>query len=157
MLAGPSRLDAAEPTLDTLEEDHAIQRALCRDIEALADGLPKLPPLPEVRRLCDRVMRVAGAHLVRAELVFERLPAGQGPSDAELETLREMHALDATHADDLVMALWDHVGREPEAHVGQLSYMLRCFFDGCRRAIALKESWIAAARRAGAGPGLRPD
>ena len=144
MLAGPSRLDAAEPTLDTLEEDHAIQRALCRDIEALADGLPKLPPLPEVRRLCDRVMRVAGAHLVRAELVFERLPAGQGPSDAELETLREM-------------ALWDHVGREPEAHVGQLSYMLRCFFDGCRRAIALKESWIAAARRAGAGPGLRPD
>ena len=144
MLAGPSRLDAAEPTLDTLEEDHAIQRALCRDIEALADGLPKLPPLPEVRRLCDRVMRVAGAHLVRAELVFERLPAGQGPSDAELETLR-------------VMALWDHVGREPEAHVGQLSYMLRCFFDGCRRAIALKESWIAAARRAGAGPGLRPD
>ncbi len=149
-LADTSRPDIVGPTLDTIEEDHAIQRALCRDLETLADRLPQLPPLPEVRRLCDRVMRVAGAHLVRAELVFERLPAGQGPGDAELDALREMHALDATHADDLVMALWDHVGRQPEAHVGQLSYMLRCFFDGCRRAIALKESWIAAARRAGA-------
>lgn len=152
-LADPSRHEAIEPTLDTIEEDHAFQRALCRDLEALADGLPKLPPLPEVRRLCDCVMRVGGTHLARAELVLERLPAGQRPSDLELEMLREMHALDATHSDDLVAALWDHVGREPGAHVGQLSYMLRCFFDGCRRAIARKESWIAAARRADISPG----
>ena len=35
---------------------------------------------------------------------------------------------------------------------GTFGYMLRCFFDGCRRAIALKESWLAAARRADVTP-----
>ena len=39
------------------------------------------------------------------------------------------------------------------AHVGQLAYMLRCFFDGCRRAIAFKECLIALAERPAAMTG----
>lgn len=147
------------PTLQTLEEDHAIQAVLCRDLETLADGLPGMPCLPEVRRLCDRIIWVVDTHFDRAEEAFLRLPPSVRPGGEEIQRLREMHLLDALHGHDLVVAMWDHAARcgpdltppgvaTPPGAV-QLGYMLRCFFDGCRRAIALKESWRAAARRAG--------
>jgi hypothetical protein len=135
------------PTLDTLREDHLIQQLLCNDLEAVADKLPDLPPLPEIRRLCDRVLRITGTHFVRAENVLASLPEGRRPSMEELDMLHGMHLLDETHAEDLVSALWQQARLRDKANVGQLAYMLRCFFDGCRRAIALKERWIADALR----------
>jgi len=147
-----SHLALVEPTPDTIEGDHVIQRALCRDLEALADGLPALPPSAAIRRLCARVTGITTVHFARAERVVARLPAGARPDAAALAGLREMHALDAAHGDDLVTALRDRLGPLPDAQAGQLAYMLRCFFDGCRRAIALKESWLAAARRADITP-----
>lgn len=150
-----------EPSLETLEEDHAIQLVLCRDLEALADGLPGLPGLPGIRRLCDRIICVVDTHFDRAEQALAALPPAVRPGEEELERLREMHLMDSLHGHDLVVALWQHAahqghcgtGRAAAARpgVGQLGYMLRCFFDGCRRAMALKESWRAAARRAGVG------
>ena len=143
----PNLLRLVVPTLETLEEDHAIQRILCNDLEAVADNLPELPPTVEVRRLCDRIMRVSGTHFARAEQVFSLLPAERRPSDDVLQKLHEMHELDELHGQDVVVALWQHVGKSSASHVGQLAYMLRCFFDGCRRAITLKESLIAMAER----------
>src|SRR5206468_9564779 len=107
-----------------------------------ADNLPELPTTPEVRRLCDRIMRVTATHFPRAEQVFSLLPADQRPSDEVLQTLHAMHELDDLHGQDLVVALWQYVGKSSGSHVGQLAYLLRCFFDGCRRAIALKEGLI---------------
>jgi hypothetical protein len=135
------------PMLDTLREDHLIQQLLCNDLEALADRLPELPPLPDIRRICDRIVRITGTHFVRAENLFGSMPSSQRPSPEELEMLHGMHILDETHAEDLVSALWQQARLHDRANIGQLSYMLRCFFDGCRRAIALKESWIANAQR----------
>jgi hypothetical protein len=143
----PARLRLVLPTLETLEEDHAIQRILCNDLEAVADNLPALPSTVDVRRLCDRIMRVTATHFVRAEQVLDSLPAEQRPSAATLEILHAMHQLDELHGHDLIVALWQHVGRANGSHVGQLAYMLRCFFDGCRRAIALKESLLTLAQR----------
>jgi len=144
-----SYLALVEPTLDTIEADHVIQRALCRDLEALADGLPALPAQLAIGRLCKRVTRVTTLHFERAERVIARLPIAVRPDAPALAGLCEMHALDAAQGDDLVAALRGRFGPLPDAQAGQLAYMLRCFFDGCRRAIALKESWIVAARRAG--------
>jgi hypothetical protein len=136
-----------EPTLDTLEEDHVIQQILCRDLEALADGLPGLPSLADIRRLCDRIIRVVDTHFDRAEKVFAELQADRRPSDNDRAMLRSMHMLDAMHGHDLIVALWQHTAQADQYGVGELSYMLRCFFDGCRRAIMLKESWRDAAQR----------
>jgi len=143
----PVRLRLVQPTMETLEEDHLIQRILCSDLEAVADNLPILPSTLEVRRLCDRIMRVTATHFVRAEQVFDSLPIGQRPGAATLEMLHAMHQLDELHGHDLIVALWQHVGRTNGSHVGELAYMLRCFFDGCRRAIALKESLMALTQR----------
>ena len=139
---------AFPPPMNSLEvvlEDHLIQRVLCNDLEAAADRLPTLPPLPAIRRLCDRIQHVTSTHFARAEQLFAALPPGQRPDDAALAALRQMHQLDEVHGQDLVAALWEHARAPRPGKADQLGYMLRCLFDGCRRAIALKESWIAAA------------
>lgn len=138
----------APPTLDTLLDDHAIQRLLCDELEAMADSLPMLPSLCAVRRLCDKILWITTTHFARAERIFSALPPGHGPTPTEIATLRQMHQLDEMHAQDLVAELWSHAAGRPNGGVGQLGYMLRCFFDGGRRAIALKESWIAEGMRA---------
>jgi hypothetical protein len=132
------------PTLDTLREDHLIQQLLCNDLEVVADKLPELPSLPEIRRLCDRIQRITSTHFPRAENILGTLPVERRPSRDALDKLHGMHLLDETHAQDLVSALWQQARLRDRGNIGQLSYMLRCFFDGCRRAIALKESWISA-------------
>ena len=138
----------APPTLDTLLDDHAIQRLLCDELEAVADGLPALPPLCAIRRLCDKILWITTTHFARAERILSALPSGHGPTPAEIATLRQMHQLDELHAQDLVAELWSHAAGRPSGGVGQLGYMLRCFFDGGRRAIALKESWITGGMQA---------
>jgi hypothetical protein len=138
-------------TLETIAEDHVIQRLLCNDLEALADRLPALPPLPAIRKLCDRVHHVTTTHFSRAEMAFNALPLRHRPEQSALAGLRQMHHMDELHAEDLVSALWQHALQPDRREVGQLAYMLRCFFDGCRRAIALKESWIRAAESPVAG------
>ena len=143
----PPTLRLVVPTLETLGEDHLIQRILCSDLEEVADNLPTLPSALEVRRLCDRIMRVTTSHFARAEQVFRLLPDEQRPDADTLQCLHEMHVLDWLHGQDLVVALWQHFGGASGSHVGQLAYMLRCFFDGCRRAISFKESLIALAER----------
>jgi len=132
---------------EMIREDHLIQQLLCADLEALADKLPELPPLLEIRRLCDRMERITSSHFMRAEHALRSLPPPHQPSADALETLRNMHLLDEVHAHDLIGALWQQTRQRDQSHlhVGQLAYMLRCFFDGCRRAIALKESWVATA------------
>jgi len=157
-------------TLETLRDDHAIQRLLCDELETVADGLPDLPPPDAIRRLCDRILWITETHFARAEAIFGRLPPGCGPSPTALAALCRMHRLDEVHAQDLVAQLWKYAAGRAHCNgghgaaragpaavrcaegrsaapmageVGQLAYMLRCFFDGGRRAIALKESWIA--------------
>lgn len=146
-LSSPDRLLPAEATIETIEDDHLVQEVLCRELEALADRLPDLPPLPELRRLSGRILQITTQHLPRAEALFTNLPASARPGPEALRALRTMHALDTIHGQDLVAALWAYAGSRARDQVGQLSYMLRCFFDGNRRAIALKESWIAGLRR----------
>ncbi len=135
-----------QSTIETLDEDHIIQRLLCDDLERVADHLPALPTLPQLRRISDRILRVTSSHFARAEQVLRMMPPEQRPTPAMLDALHQMHVLDELHGQDLIVTLWQHVGAVAGANVGQLSYMLRCFFDGCRRAIRLKESYIACAR-----------
>lgn len=141
--SGPK--DRPPASVDTVLEDNLIQRILCDDLETAADRLPTLPALPAIRRLCDRIQCITTSHFSRAERVFAALPAPQRPTDGEIAALRRMHLLDEAHAQDIIATLWEHARLADGRNVEQLGYMLRCFFDGCRRAIILKESLIANA------------
>jgi hypothetical protein len=132
---------------DALEDDHAAQRSLCHDLETVADGLPALPRSEEILRLCEAIQQVTVLHYSRAERLFAGLPLAHRPGPAFLLALHEMHQFDRMHGEDLASELCRSVEPGAERDVGKLSYMLRCFFDGCRRAIALKESGIEIARR----------
>lgn len=134
-------------TFEILEDDHVVQRCLCHELEAVADGLPVMPAADEILRLCRSIQRVTATHFNRAERVFADLPVAYRPGPAFLAALHEMHQFDRTHGEDLAGELWYSIEPGAQRDVGKLSYMLRCFFDGCRRAIALKESGVEIARR----------
>jgi len=133
------------PALDRVRKDHLVQHLLCDDLEALADGLPALPAATAIHQLCARIDQVSATHFARAEQAFNALPLPARPEQGALATLHQMHQMDEVHAQDLVSALQHYALGQRQQDVGQLAYMLRCYFDACRRAIALKESWIANA------------
>ncbi len=108
-------------TLDTVRKDHFVQHMLCRDMEAIADGLPALPALPEVQALCDRIAHVTRSHFDRAEAAFAALPARQCPESAALAMLHQMHQLDEIHSQDMVAALIAQASCPDPARVGQLA------------------------------------
>ena len=53
-----------------------------------------------------------------------------------LKEIQHNHAVDAMHADDLSVELRRLSGASRAIPAGELAYMLHCFFDGCRRAMA---------------------
>jgi hypothetical protein len=126
-----------------LRDDHEAQRALCAELEQVADGLPDLPPPPRVRRLCGQIELVATRHFPRAEAILADLGSSEGSLRGRvMRSLSEMHSLDAVHGQDLVAALWSSVAAGVVIKPGELGYMLRCYFDGCRRAIAVQEALL---------------
>lgn len=137
--------------LQELEDDHQIQRALCHDLEAIADALPKAPSHSQLRRVAERIVRVSTEHHPHAVTLLRSLPADSRPSEADLAALEAMHLIDAIHGEDLITALWNYVETNPDRHEGELGYMLRCYFDGCRRAMAFKEALIGQVSRHAAG------
>lgn len=108
--------------------EHEIDLALCSDLEAVADHLPTLPADAELRRLTDRMQSAA----VRwgGNAVTDRMRVVEHSLDCRL--------LDATHAEDVIEALWSYWRRPQSADVDRLAYMLRALFDGRRRAIAIE-------------------
>ena len=124
-----------------LVADHAEQRRLCALLESVADGLPDLPSGDRLRALEHQLSAYSQRHFVEESNLFLRLSktAADGISDRILREIRYNHAIDAIHADDLSAELNRLSESRRAAHPAALSYMLRCFFDGCRRAIAFEE------------------
>lgn len=132
--------NAFAPLRAQLEDDHDARGALCTELEGLADGLPSLPAPARIRRLCNQIETVTSLHFRRAAAILAEAAAGLdvAPIRDVLDQLRDMHAIDATHGEDLIAALWDSIARGTTVRPGEVGYMLRCFFDGCRRVIALE-------------------
>jgi hypothetical protein len=121
--------------------EHRWLRSLCDRLEHLADGLPALPPAAERRALARALTVLLPQHQARAAAVLERL-CGTGPcaplGRVLLRRIRCQHGADAAHAHDVAAALNAAVAADT------LGYMLRCFFDGGRRALAHEELAILA-------------
>lgn len=119
---------------------------LCRELEAVADGLPH-----EVdRQLC---LAIAGrivplleeSHAYEEERIFPAFAAAAVPpavGDASIRRLKAEHVEDECAAQDLADML-SAVGHgsaidNPEA----LGFMLRAFFEGVRRHIAFEREHV---------------
>ena len=78
---------------------------------------------------------------------FSFFPVGNSSSlhvEEVLARIRARHAIDDSSAQDLIAAL-DPESTEPDRFPPEmLGYMLRCFFDGCRRAMDFTELAILA-------------
>ncbi|SHJ30088.1 Hemerythrin HHE cation binding domain-containing protein [Roseomonas rosea] len=131
--------DQTERRIQALVAEHVVLRALCDRLEAIADGLPRLPPHGERQQLARHLTTLITPHQAREDDLLESLLPPEGASAVErslVERIRGQHIMDAVHAQDLGAALEAAgPGEDPEA----LGYMLRCFFDGCRRAMAFEE------------------
>jgi hypothetical protein len=137
------------PLRAQLQDDHDARGALCAELESLADGLPALPAPARVRRLCNQIETVTLLHFRRADAILVEAATGLDipPVRDTLEQLRDMHLMDAMHGEDLITTLWDSTARGTIARPGEFGYMLRCFFDGCRRAIALESMMMTLIER----------
>ncbi|GAA4776352.1 hypothetical protein GCM10023219_25010 [Stakelama sediminis] len=135
--AFPSRTNSG-----LLGQDHRIQEAVCRELEAIADALPTLPDTARIERLSQLVQQITTEQFDRAESAFEQCAADGLVTQSQLNRLRDMQSLDAMHAQDMMETLRHRAQHRMKGPHTDLGYMLRCFFDGCRRAIAFKEAML---------------
>jgi hemerythrin-like domain-containing protein len=121
--------------------EHGEQRRLCSVLEQIADKLPEVPSPDAIIDVGRRLSSYSQRHFPLEARLFLRLANHANcPSAARiLSEVSHNHAIDAIHADDLAAELQRLSGTTRAVHPGQLAYMLRCFFDGCRRAIAFEE------------------
>jgi hypothetical protein len=132
------------PLRDQLQDDHDARLGLCTALESIADMLPALPGPARIRRLCGQIECAAALHFKRADTLLAELARGR--ETRALTDLRgqlaEMHAMDSVHGEDLTAMFWDSIARGSVARPGEFGYMLRCYFDGCRRAIAIEQALL---------------
>jgi hypothetical protein len=146
-----------EIDLVPLLSEHVRSEQLCRRLEACADALPELPDAAEIAALCDGLEAQATLRARRHDQLLEALFAegGAGPlADTLLTYIHRKHVTCAVQAQDLLAVLRPHTGTDLGPCAATLGYMLRCFFDGCRSAIAFEELAIrtlADERLTGAG------
>ncbi len=143
---GPPSLGDRSPRVGLLVE-HTEQRQLCLALEAVADGLPRLPPADAIQRLCGELQTLADVRLPRVRKAITGELMRYGP-DARLQTvvdeLGAMHALDALHAHDVVACLNELRGRRSTNRAEEVGYMLRCLFEGLRRSTLVREALLWA-------------
>jgi hypothetical protein len=146
-----------EIDLVPLLSEHVRTEQLCRRLEACADALPELPDAAEIAALCDGLEARATLQAGRQGQLLDALFAESGPgplADTLLSFIHRKHVTCAVQAQDLLAVLRPHTGTERGPCAATLSYMLRCFFDGCRSAIAFEQLAIrtlADQRLTGAG------
>lgn len=134
-----------EVDLARLIREHYRRARLCDRLERLADALPELPggeQVAEIRNdLAELVARNEHEELpyLRSMLVND---SGDALTTALLEHVAARHAADAAAAEELDWALQSAVPGGDGVPPAVLGYMLRCFFDGCRRAIDFEQMTI---------------
>lgn len=133
-------------SLTLIDQGHCSQLALCRAVEAIADGLPHDVDPAQCLTLAN-ALRPIIAHAQQAEEAF-LFPALSGINSqwldmpAVLERLRVEHVMDMCHAEDLMAALLAFGRGEPVASAEALGYMCRGFFETLRRHIAFERDLL---------------
>ncbi|MFV1920571.1 hypothetical protein VPH46_14235 [Sphingomonas sp. MJ1 (PH-R8)] len=145
-----------EIDLVPLLSEHVRSEQLCRRLEKCADALPELPDAEEIEALCDALDAQAVEQASREDALLDALFGAEAEplADTLLAYVCAQHVTFAVQAQDLLAVLRPHaVDRGPCA--ATLGYMLRCFFDGCRAAMAFEELAIRTLAEARLTPAAR--
>jgi hypothetical protein len=121
-----------------LVADHTRLRGVCDQLEGYADALPDGVSDAEADAVCQSLRAIVPSHPDEENAVIEALFARHldDPLTATLVArVRERHLSDAVLADDILAVL--HGVSPPCAEA--FAYMLRGFFDGCRRTMDFTE------------------
>ncbi|PZO75908.1 MAG: hypothetical protein DI640_03765 [Sphingomonas taxi] len=123
--------------------DHARLRVLCDRLEACADALPDRVSESETdalgRSLCAMMVRNPRPGTAAIDALFA-CDLDDPLTAALLRRMRAWHLRASIHADDIAAALSGDATPCAEA----FGYMLRGFFDGCRREMDFTELVILA-------------
>jgi hemerythrin-like domain-containing protein len=133
-------------------EAHRLLLALCDDLEAIADSLPR-HVVPEDCILAAKTLGslIRDVHAYEEKTLFpalkDRFPASTEISSA-IDRLKLEHLADECYADDLAEKLL-YLGNGGEGvNIEALAYMLRGFFDALRRHIAYERDHLSLALEA---------
>lgn len=118
--------------LDRLFDEHERLGALCDLLETIADDLPRACPQRSARAAAELETLVPEHHAFEAGVLARLL--GQHRSDLLARILRQ-HSEDEGLAFEIALALQQAAAPDPET----LGYMLRCFFNNCRRSMLVEE------------------
>ena len=122
-------------------EEHSRLGALCDLLEAIADDLPR-----PCSRYCSRAVAeletaVPQHHAFEAKVLSDLLATDHRNL---LDRILGQHAEDEGLAFELAMALEPIGAGAPVEQPETLGYMLRCFFNNCRRSMLVEELAIRA-------------
>ncbi|QJU59108.1 hypothetical protein HL653_16280 [Sphingomonas sp. AP4-R1] len=136
-----------EIDLIPLMQAHRSRAALCDRLEAIADALPSLPAPEERDAICQQLLETAALE-ERDEMPFlNQMLVRSSPEPfaaALIEHVRRGNASDAYSAFELVAMLRPSPIGEKLLSAEALGYLLRGFFNGCRRAIEFEQLAILA-------------
>lgn len=122
--------------LDMLLAQHEQLGQLCDELEGIADALPQACPRRCARAAAQLQTLVPAHHGFEAGTLGEML----GPGHADLlSRIMTQHAEDEGLAFEIAMALEPVAAGAPPAQPETLGYMLRCFFNNCRRSMLVEE------------------
>lgn len=125
---------------------HQTLLNLCKRLERIADDLPASYDSQECLSVTWQLYpQVKAAHEFEEEKLFPllvELPELQPEVCKSLERLKFEHWEDEVSAEDISVSLRELVQSPEQANIGEISYMLRGFFEGLRRHIAFETEYL---------------
>ena len=133
-------------------EAHKLLLALCDDLEAIADSLPRHVVARDCVLAAETLVRlIRDVHAYEETTLFpalmERFAASPEIASA-IDRLKSEHVADECYADDLAEKLLDLGNGGEDVNIEALAYMLRGFFDAMRRHIAYERDHFSGALEA---------
>lgn len=146
----------AEIDLIRLIAEHSAIERLCDQLEMIADRLPERPAAESAQALADRLDSLLAPHNLHEDHLLATMFARDTPcllTYSLLDHIRARHIACAVQAQDLATTFRSESDDTPSPQT--LGYMLRCFFEGCRDAIAFEQLTILVLGGARLTPGAR--
>lgn len=131
-----------EIDLMRLVADHTATERLCVRLESCADGLPERPASDEIDDLCERLQTCILDHVESEDRLLAAMFAREMADPlchALIDQIHARHAACTVLAQDLIATMIADAAGQRTICSEALGYMLRCFFEGCRAAMAFKE------------------
>jgi hemerythrin-like domain-containing protein len=130
-------------------EAHRLQLALCNDLEAIADSLPRQVVAQDcifAAKSLGRLIRDVHAYEERTLFpALNDLYQASPEISSAIERLTFEHLADECYADDLAEKLLQLANGSQNINMEALGYMLRGFFDALRRHIAFERDHFSGA------------